>query len=388
MKLHRLTVKNYRALKALTLDFENALLKVRPLTVVAGPNGSGKTSILFAIAQALRGPMGYRTDDVPDPTEFDIRAGDEDHELRAEPAAAEVVLEIEFDADEQEAIREVFAFTRELKAPDPKTLPQLLDGRVRAVWGYPPERRPDGTFKPTWQFRSTDPPLAWRWFMGRQLAVRGWRQRKLPDRSLLDRIGGLHLFPQDRHLRSRVTGEGRRRDRTETDTDDVFETTAFETAARSTERCVADILAYVATYSRTTPGLSEREDWDKRIRDAFAKICGPKEYLGYLYERNDPIGAPYLKDGSSRYPLAVASSGEQVILEYLTRLTYPSPLNRSLILIDEPEIHLHPRWVRQLYRALPQMGENNQFVLTTHSRELRELAAEDGVLVDLGDLEG
>jgi predicted ATP-dependent endonuclease of OLD family len=70
------------------------------------------------------------------------------------------------------------------------------------------------------------------------------------------------------------------------------------------------------------------------------------------------------------------------------RLTFPNTLNHGLILIDEPEVHQHPGWVRQLYRALPKLGQDNQFILTTHSGELRSMAAEDGVLIDLGDLRG
>lgn len=62
-------------------------------------------------------------------------------------------------------------------------------------------------------------------------------------------------------------------------------------------------------------------------------------------------GNGYLKDNESTYPLHMAASGEQVIIEYLARLTYPSPMNHSIILIDEPEIHLHPAWIRQLYLA-------------------------------------
>jgi predicted ATP-dependent endonuclease of OLD family len=109
--------------------------------------------------------------------------------------------------------------------------------------------------------------------------------------------------------------------------------------------------------------------------------------LGFLYHPNDPQGSPYFKDGASTYSLSVASSGEQVILEYITRMTYPSPMNHSLVLIDEPEVHLHPGWVRQLYHALPSIGQDNQFILTTHSSEMRELAVQDGVHIDLGDLQ-
>ena len=54
---------------------------------------------------------------------------------------------------------------------------------------------------------------------------------------------------------------------------------------------------------------------------------------------------------------------------------------------DEPEIHLHPSWIRQLYLVLPRLGENNQYLLTTHSAELRQRAVADHALVDLGELD-
>ena len=93
-----------------------------------------------------------------------------------------------------------------------------------------------------------------------------------------------------------------------------------------------------------------------------------------------------MEEGDRQYPLSMAATGEQVILDYLTQFVHPRPVNNSLILIDEPELHLHPRWIRQLYRALPQMGRGNQFIMTTHSPELRQLAAEDNALIDLGTL--
>jgi predicted ATP-dependent endonuclease of OLD family len=54
---------------------------------------------------------------------------------------------------------------------------------------------------------------------------------------------------------------------------------------------------------------------------------------------------------------------------------------------DEPEIHLHPSWIRQLYLALPKIGDDNQYVLTTHSPELRQRAVSNHALIDLGELD-
>lgn len=72
MKLRKVRIENFRAIKDTEIVFADALNTIRPVTVLAGPNGTGKTSVLFAIIQALRGVMGYRTSDVPEPDERDI----------------------------------------------------------------------------------------------------------------------------------------------------------------------------------------------------------------------------------------------------------------------------------------------------------------------------
>ena len=76
-----------------------------------------------------------------------------------------------------------------------------------------------------------------------------------------------------------------------------------------------------------------------------------------------------------------------MILEYILELCRFGPLNRSIILIDEPEVHLHPLWLRRFYLSLPKFGDDNQFVLTTHSPELRQRASSDNSLIELGTLE-
>ncbi len=49
MKLHSLEIENFRAIKHLELDFTDKLSRPRLMTLIVGPNGSGKTSIFDAI---------------------------------------------------------------------------------------------------------------------------------------------------------------------------------------------------------------------------------------------------------------------------------------------------------------------------------------------------
>jgi len=203
---------------------------------------------------------------------------------------------------------------------------------------------------------------------------------------LLDKIGILRMFAQNRGKRW-VAAEEREAFPSEDDEGvDMVERAPRSIRPNATVSGILKVLADAA-HGRRPTGAPEEENIEQKVRSTFERICAPKRYVGYVYYGpNDVVGTPLLEEGDRQYPLSMAATGEQVILDYLTQFVYPRPVNNSLILIDEPELHLHPRWIRQLYRALPQMGRGNQFIMTTHSPELRQLAAEENALIDLGHL--
>lgn len=386
MKLRKVRIQNFRAIKDREISFEDMLGRIRPITVLAGPNGCGKTTVLFAIVQALRGVMGYRTDDVPEPSDLDIHQTGTLGGLSRFPVSVSVNLTLELDESERQAIPKVIADTAAAGLHNEYIQSDIPDGRILATWAYPPGRTPDGSRKPPWHLNTISPRDALPWFHGRKYAIRGWLNRSLQSRALLDNVGGIYLFPQDRNLQSRVVGNGGNILEHRESVDIANE---YDEEPRRI-KSVWGILEYLSSYSRQQAEphkLKDEENWEKRVQEQFKRICAPKEYLGFLYQPDDPVGAPYFKDGDSIYPLNMAASGEQVIIEYITRLTYPSPMNHSIILIDEPEVHLHPGWIRQLYYALPKIGKDNQYILTTHSLELRAMAAEDNALIDMGEME-
>lgn len=73
--------------------------------------------------------------------------------------------------------------------------------------------------------------------------------------------------------------------------------------------------------------------------------------------------------------------GEKEPLEVLRR----SP---GVVLIDELDVHLHPRWQRQVPQALKETFPGIQFVCTSHSPQIiGELPASEVVLLDEGNAE-
>jgi putative ATP-dependent endonuclease of OLD family len=73
------------------------------------------------------------------------------------------------------------------------------------------------------------------------------------------------------------------------------------------------------------------------------------------------------KDGDKFYA-NMFSSGEREIVHFLLAM-FALNVQDGLVLVDEPELHLHPRWQKiflNLFRGLAP-ERNNQFIITTHS---------------------
>ncbi|MFM2319395.1 MAG: hypothetical protein RLZZ215_2016 [Pseudomonadota bacterium] len=79
-------------------------------------------------------------------------------------------------------------------------------------------------------------------------------------------------------------------------------------------------------------------------------------------------------------PIFQNASGHQVTIEQLSdgekqlygrviSLMILQP-NNSIILIDEPEIALHPAWQQKIMQIYSRIGKNNQFIVATHSPQI------------------
>ncbi len=89
-------------------------------------------------------------------------------------------------------------------------------------------------------------------------------------------------------------------------------------------------------------------------------------------------------DGGPPYGIEALSAGEKQIVLMLGEIQ--RRIRRgSVVLMDEPEIHLHPRWQRLLVRALTDLAAeyDAQLIITTHSEEVANAVYEhELVLLD------
>ena len=96
---------------------------------------------------------------------------------------------------------------------------------------------------------------------------------------------------------------------------------------------------------------------------------------GTLELRVTPVGsgASFSFDG--------LSSGQKEIIATLFLVWYMTQDRPSIVLIDEPELHLNAEWQRIFVRKLADMAPKNQYIFATHSEEIFGSVTEDRRLV-------
>ena len=108
------------------------------------------------------------------------------------------------------------------------------------------------------------------------------------------------------------------------------------------------------------------------LKELFSTFFPEKQFLGPRPRQDGSLSFPVKTASGSEHDLDELSAGEKEILYGYLRIRNSAPRN-SIILLDEPELHLNPR----LIRGLPQfykknLGEvlGNQIWLVTHSDAL------------------
>jgi putative ATP-dependent endonuclease of the OLD family len=95
--------------------------------------------------------------------------------------------------------------------------------------------------------------------------------------------------------------------------------------------------------------------------------------LGYTWELDtlnrysNQYDIKLTKQGTS-FSVYNASSGEKELLTYLFAI-HALNVRNAVIIVDEPELHLHPKWQKALLKIWEKLAKEtgNQFVLATHS---------------------
>ena len=133
------------------------------------------------------------------------------------------------------------------------------------------------------------------------------------------------------------------------------------------------------------PARESREKVCKEVNSIFESMDLDVELIG-LSKDEDTI--PIFRNIEGKeFDISGLSSGEKQLFLRALSLKFLN-VNNSIILIDEPEISLHPRWQRKIINVYENIGENNQLIIATHSPHIIGNVTKEQIRVLKRDKEG
>ena len=130
----------------------------------------------------------------------------------------------------------------------------------------------------------------------------------------------------------------------------------------------------LASEGKRTMPLGVKHPLDP-FRVAFHQLLAPKE-LDEVNIRNQTLS---YRIGDFTFNLNTLSSGEQEVVNITFDFILRQPSN-SIVVFDEPELHLHPELSYKLIQTLRRVGENNQFIFCTHSLDIITASLDSSVV--------
>ena len=95
----------------------------------------------------------------------------------------------------------------------------------------------------------------------------------------------------------------------------------------------------------------------------------------------------FTNSAGDKFDINELSSGEKQLFLRTLAIKMLNPEN-SIILIDEPELSLHPKWQQRIVDVYRKIGKNNQIIIATHSPHiLGSVKKENIMLLDKDDEE-
>ena len=153
---------------------------------------------------------------------------------------------------------------------------------------------------------------------------------------------------------------------------------------------IKDVPSYIATRimemaneKENTPMGEIRAAVFKEINEIFEildldiKISGISKNA-----KSIPI---FTNSSGDKFDINELSSGEKQLFLRTLAIRMLNPEN-SIILIDEPELSLHPKWQQRIVDVYRKIGKNNQIIIATHSPHiLGSVRKENIMLLDKDD---
>lgn len=345
MKVQSIHLKHFKRFREQSFDFTNPETGLaKNLIVLVGQNGAGKTSILQAIAAVLGKATG-RLENVGDLNwpGFNLELANSNWRL-----PTSIKIEVEFSPAEITATQE---FSQKNKFVDNFIKPS--DNRIVTL-SLQNDKVYANTSEEFFQFKGRDyakqiikeHPDGYKLF--EQVGTVFWYTEQRTATSLTSEHNGKTIKISDELLRDRLS--------------------KFALFHQQLE---------MGKFPALRPG---QKDLFVELQKAYQTVFPERRFEGALLrpDIDDILSEPwfYFSDGKHQYEISEMSGGEKAVFPILFDFVNWN-IHNSVILIDEIELHMHPPMQQALLRALPKMGQNNQFIISTHSDYIEQILPED-----------
>jgi hypothetical protein len=373
MKLKHVVIKNFKGVRSVEFPTDMSPDALRSLTALLGDNGSGKTSVLQAIALTLS-MATRRTRDI---------ASFSWHGFLPErvPSLGQTFVElvVAFDPEEIAHTNYLFIAWQESLSSDRRQTMRIV----------PPSEHTEVTLRfEEGRVNSPQGFEAVNQFLGRYY-IKALMHSRPELKEGFAELGDIFWFDQHRNLGSLMAGdlasEGRFHEEWRA-SDMAGEGRMHEGWHAGVEQLREYLVGWWGFH--TTPGRRGK-DFIPLLQASFETVFPGTRFVGIMPRGG--VTTPrandfyFLIDRDDRiYDLAEMSSGEQAVFPLVYEFVRLD-IKRSVVLIDELELHLHPPEQQRLLAALPKIGPDCQFLITTHSEFLSSaIPNEQEVRLDKG----
>lgn len=349
MKVESISIQNFKLFENLEVSFKNQTLdEVSNRFLILGDNGTGKTTLLQAIAL----PLALATRQISRVTDFDWIGFIPGRYWRWGPPHIE--LEISFEDEEIEATHAIFQRWREVTSQENLLTEPGNSKLVRLTLNG--EQCVARTSSEKFQF------------LGRYYA-KELLKTDPSIRSEFSQLPGIFWFDQFRNLGSNPH---------KTQTDNGIK----ENSSRvSFELGVAGLRKYLNGWKFAQLTKNYSVDYLTELEKLYQRTFPTRKFAGVepMPGTDSPSPEDYyflLTSGNRTYDIEEMSAGEQSIFPILYEFVRQQ-IAYSVVLIDEIDLNLHPPAAQSFVSKLPKISQSCQFIFTTHSRAVSDIMGEN-----------
>ena len=155
---------------------------------------------------------------------------------------------------------------------------------------------------------------------------------------------------------------------------------------------IGDIPSYIATRRNYLATIEENltmKEVTNKVVNEINSIFNILELDAKLkgFSKDEKTMPIFENSAGEEFDINDLSSGEKQLFLRTLSIKMLEPKN-SIILIDEPELSLHPKWQQRIIEVYKKIGENNQIIIATHSPHILGSVTSENIFILYRDENG